>query len=488
MSDIITGNDLIDMGFTPAPWFGEALEEINRRSLSRSQAARYASARLKEIAEAEAAAEAERLAREIPLRESPLAYQVNLTDEDGTEAERANVQAVKTTFDALMRTPTLEAGAIMPDACPAGPVGTIPVGGVVAARGAIHPGFHSADICCSVFATVFDKAKPAEVLDAIHGVTHFGPGGRKRDEEFPLPKVLRDRFSQNAFLRNGRILSRARSDLGTQGDGNHFAFVGRSEATGKTVLITHHGSRGPGALLYKAGMKVAEEHRAHVSPETLPGNAWIPSESKEGRAYWEALQIIRRWTKLNHQVLHDAALAELGDDIADRLWNEHNFVFREDDGGQEPLFWHAKGATPIHNPLLPDTAGVQIVPLNMAQPVLFVSGTRHDGNLGFAPHGAGRNLSRTQHKRLHDGRSHEEIFAEETAGIDARFFCGQIDISELPSAYKDANRVQSDMTRFGLADVVDRIQPFGAIMAGDWDRDAPWKKKARAKETSRPTP
>ncbi|TIL63852.1 MAG: RNA-splicing ligase RtcB, partial [Mesorhizobium sp.] len=57
-------------------------------------------------------------------------------------------------MDALLRTPTVVSGVVMPDACPAG---TIPVGGVVATRNAIHPGFHSADICCSMAITVFKR-------------------------------------------------------------------------------------------------------------------------------------------------------------------------------------------------------------------------------------------------------------------------------------------------------------------------------------------
>ena len=35
--------------------------------------------------------------------------------------------------------------------------------------------------------------------------------------------------------------------FGTQGDGNHFFFVGRIASTGETALVTHHGSRKPGA-------------------------------------------------------------------------------------------------------------------------------------------------------------------------------------------------------------------------------------------------
>jgi hypothetical protein len=37
-------------------------------------------------------------------------------------------------MNVLMKTPTLVGGAIMPDACPTGPEGQIPVGGVVVAK------------------------------------------------------------------------------------------------------------------------------------------------------------------------------------------------------------------------------------------------------------------------------------------------------------------------------------------------------------------
>src|SRR3546814_19820979 len=79
----------------------------------------------------------------------------------------------------LMRVPTIVAGAVLPDACPAGSApGTIPVGGVAAAKNAIHPGMHSADICCSMAFTNLGSTDPRQVLAAAMGLTHFGGGGR----------------------------------------------------------------------------------------------------------------------------------------------------------------------------------------------------------------------------------------------------------------------------------------------------------------------
>ena len=35
---------------------------------------------------------------------------------------------------------------------------------------------------------------------------------------------------------------------------------------------------------------------------------------------------------------------------------------------------------------------------------------------------------------------------------------------------------------YGLAEVVDEIEPIGCIMAGDWQRDAPWRRKKKARK------
>ena len=220
-------------------------------------------------------------------------------------------------------------------------------------------------------------------------------------------------------------------------------------------------------------MAVAEKVRRRLSPATAPHNAWIPSETREGEAYWAALQVIREWTKASHFAIHDRIVAALGSRIEDRFWNEHNFVFRRSDG----LFYHAKGATPAFADFAPDTNGLTLIPLNMAQPILIARGKDAANGLGFAPHGAGRNLSRTAHMRRLAGRTTEEIMATETAGLDVRFFSGVPDISELPSAYKDATNVRRQIEQFGLADVVDLIEPLGSIMAGNWQADPPWKRK-----------
>ncbi len=443
----ITGQTLIQKGYKPGKWFKEALAHINEQQLEGEALDQY----LESVSPKYILPHAE-----------PLAYHSNIRAE--TEEEQANVEDVHHSMRRLMQTPTLVSGAIMPDACPAGPPGQIPVGGIAVARNAIHPAMHSADICCSVMMTNLGFVEPKKVLDIAQTITHFGGGGRK--QTFKIPTELKERIRSNSYLNTEKSLRLARTHLGTQGDGNHFLFVGQSEATGETVLVTHHGSRGFGANLYKAGMKAAEAFRRELSPKTSKWGAWIPFDSDEGKAYWEALQVVRAWTKENHAVLHKHTARKLKVEPVKRFWNEHNFVFRDGD-----LFYHAKGATPLDDKFVPDShEGLRLIPLNMSEPVLVVKGETTETNLGFAPHGAGRNVSRTQHKRGLAHKKDEIIFASETKGLDIRFFSGQIDISELPSAYKNAASVRGQMRAFGLGEVVDEIIPYGCIMAGGWKR------------------
>ena len=398
---MITGKTLIDLGYKPDSWFKDAISHANEYFLEGNALNLY----LQSVCSPP----------KIEPFTEPVKYHKNIKS-DG-ETELSNSLNVFATMDELMKTPTVVNGAVMPDACPTGGIGQIPVGGVVVTKNAIHPSMHSADICCSVMMTNFGKVDPKSVLDIAHSITHFGGGGRA--DLFPFPIELEEKIKQNFFLKDEKSLHLAYTNLGTQGDGNHFLFVGVSKNTGETMMVTHHGSRGFGAYLYKKGIAVAEKYRIKLSPKTLKTNGWIPYDTEDGKRYWEALQIVREWTKLNHTVIHEATCKKLNIDPTERFWNEHNFVFKD----ENDLFYHAKGATPLDDKFVPDSNnGLRLIPLNMSEPVLIVRGKTTDNNLGFAPHGAGRNKSRTQHKKEKEGKTTEEIFAEETAGLDIRFF------------------------------------------------------------------
>lgn len=411
--------------------------------------------------------------------------------------DQANIELVRRHMDDLMRCPVLEHGAVMPDACPTGTApGTIPVGGAVVSR-AIHPAFHSADICCSMYATVLAPGnKTRSVMDAIQISTRFGPGGRAPEDRVADAITDEIETTRNPFLQG--LEAPAKSQLCDQGDGNHFAYLGsldvspamttRLRASGQAaladalgahetvdVIVTHHGSRGLGAQVYKRGMAAAQGHTQQVSPDTPSHQAWIDPDSDQGRAYWAALQYVARWTRRNHQLVHERTLARLGVAPLAEFGNEHNFVWKRGDH-----FYHGKGATPAWkdangHPLL------GLIPLNMAAPILLTLGNDRSEYASFSPHGAGRNKSRSALLRelgltglMPDEmtRRSREVVDRQTDGLDVRFFFDRPDVSESPVAYKNADQVRGQIERFGLADVIGLIMPKGCIMAGDYDK--PW--------------
>ena len=453
---MISGKTLIDLGYQPSKWFSSVIEYANTNDLSTEQLHNHISSILPKVVE--------------PLS-NPIDFHKNILADN--EHELNNIKSVYEAMNSLLTTPTVVDAAVMPDACPTGK-GEIPVGGIIATKNAIHPRMHSADICCSVMATDLGYTDPRKVMDVAFETTHFGIGGRDRNDQLiRLPTDLKEKIQNNYYLNSDKSLKYAHSHLGTQGDGNHFLFVGISKSNNRTYLVTHHGSRGFGANLYNEGVYKAELFRKEIAPNVGGKNAWIPFDTKEGQDYWEALQIAREWTKLNHLCLHEAIQNKVQSSVdSERFWNEHNFVFKKDD-----VFYHAKGATPMDDSFVPDSYnGLRLIPLNMSQPILVVKGLKNFNSLGFAPHGAGRNFSRSEHKKNKlVNKTSSELFHEETDGLDVRFFSGKIDISELPSAYKNADKIKEQIRHFNLGTVVDEIYPYGCIMSGYTDK--PWRKK-----------
>ncbi|GAA5480998.1 RtcB family protein [Haloferula sargassicola] len=480
---LLNHEDLIAAGYEPGPRFKamfEKLAEYEARGISDKK---YA---LKLLKREFGAPEPKRGLREKP---APLAEAIR----PDTKEEKDNVAAVRRKMDELLRVPVIARGAVMPDACPAGAGrAVIPVGGAIAVENAIIPSAHSADVCCSMFATFYDeRSSVAKELDALTAATRFGAGHRHLDD-LVFDPVLDEPVWQNRFLSGMR--DRAHAHLADQGDGNHFAYLGEVEVTAETravlriaghaglaaalepkryrALVTHHGSRGLGAHVFKRGQAAALKHTARAGSRIPEAAAWLDASSPEGIEYWDALQYVARWTKANHRAIHRRFLERIGGAAVAEVGNEHNFVWRRGDH-----FLHGKGATPAWR----DEQGrpqLGLIPLNMAEPVLLVLGADNEDFLSFAPHGAGRNLSRTALRRqFPDEASRRHAIERGTDGLDVRWFCGEPDLSELPVAYKNAAAVKAQIHEFGLAEIVAEIRPLGCIMAGDAGQ--PWRNREK---------
>ncbi len=470
---LISTDDILSLGY-PAEQLPALLHEARRYEARGITSAKY----LLKLLQRDFPPPQETIA----LRDEGLAFFEAISAE--TENEEKNLGEVRKRMRELMRVPTITDGAILPDACPVGRApATIPVGGVVRAHQAIIPSAHPSDICCSLAATWYEPVTTvSEEMDALMAATRFGPGGRREHERVDHPVLYEDVW-QNPFL--SRLQDLAHAHIADQGDGNHFAFLGeftvtdsflasmKEEGHGKTfgsltagrtyrVLVTHHGSRGLGAQVFRRGQKQAVEHTARLSSDIPEAAAWLDSTSETGQDYWAALAYVQRWTRANHQAIHQLFLTNLEAKALAHMGNEHNFVWQS--GADD--FLHGKGATPAwrHRD---GRRRLGLIPLNMAEPIQIVLGKENSNTLGFAPHGAGRNLSRSAVRRLLRERgSGGSLLTEQTGDLDVRWFLGHPDVSELPAAYKNADAVRAQMKRFDLADPFGEIHPLGSIMAG----------------------
>ena len=483
----LTNQDLIDAGYEPGPIFKELHARIAGYGAKGITDPKYALKLLKR--------DCGEPVKKQGMRKEPIPFGEAISP--GNAEERGNVEKVRRQMGQLLRSPVLSAGVILPDACPSGmDEAVIPVGAAVVAENAIIPSAHSADICCSMYATFYEeRSSVASELDDLTSVTNFSPIPRAGGEVIH-DAVLDEDVWENPFLKG--LENRARIHLADQGDGNHFAYIGEMEVTPAfigmlkltghvdlaqrlepaiqcevrklRVLVTHHGSRSIGAHLYKRGQIAAEKHTARVAKGIPKAAAWLDAASATGGDYWDALQYIARWTLANHKAIHRRFIAKIGGTAIAEFGNEHNFVWKRGDH-----FYHGKGATPAWKDEL-GRPKLGLIPLNMAEPILIVLGADKGDFLSFAPHGAGRNMSRTAlMRKFPDEKDRERQLAESTAGIDVRWFSGVPDLSETPVAYKNAAEVKRQIADFGLAEVIAEIRPLGCIMAGHIGQ--PWRSR-----------
>lgn len=461
-----TGKDLIAFGFEPGPHFGPLLTEANKMEAEGATRAIIANELLlvqKKLLDNIMAIEAAK-----PRLHSQARPWTNFLPAATNDAERLNEQLSVEHMDMLSRHPRFVAGALMPDAHPSGQApGTIPVGGVVVLDNAISPDMHSADACCSMYLSYLSpRIDPIKLLDIASDVTHFGPHARtdpymirsgNKVWQHELPNLI-GAMKGNWFTRPH--IERAYNDFMTQGDGNHFISFGRSKHLNKTTILTHHGSRSLGAKVFKDGAEAARDYTSKNTRDLPDHMAFLPLDTVEGREYLAALRLVEAWTRLNHKAIHFAFYKMVNATCEQVIFNPHNFIFMDDAG----LVSHAKGATPVMAQHLPH--GRAIIPMNMAEPALVVAPSPQSPRmaLGFAPHGAGRNMSRKVYKASVD--DHAARYSEDVGSIDMRWYLGHPDLSECASAYKPAKAVIDVISDCNLAAIVDEIIPVGCMMAG----------------------
>lgn len=315
--------------------------------------------------------------------------------------------------------PSAVAGALMAD----NHLGyAMPIGGVVAYEDAISPTGVGFDIACGnkavktninlgdyapggldvLFPGVINEVWMKDlkaVMREIQKTISFGVG---RKNPTPIEhEVLESDFWSEIDKHFGKELyAKARDQLGTVGSGNHYVDL-LVDDNGDIWVANHFGSRGLGHTIASGFMAAAA---GKDFTERVPeGEEGVVLSTKEGlgQFYIEAMQLAGEYAYAGRDYVIEQVLGILDTFAVEEVHNHHNYAWLENG-----LWVVRKGATPLTRQpafiggsmgdISVIVRGTPNVEDNIAMGDKTTRAVEDIGNLGSAPHGAGRVMSRTQ--------------------------------------------------------------------------------------------
>jgi tRNA-splicing ligase RtcB (3'-phosphate/5'-hydroxy nucleic acid ligase) len=460
---MLTGNDLIQLGFKEGKALGLALDIIEKQfsDLTSQQKVVLLGKVLNNphefVHEPILSPIALELIRVVPGPRplNPESQQYAIFGADAIESGALQQMEI------AMKLPVTVAGALMPDAHQGY---GLPIGGVLATRNSIIPYGVGVDIGCRMCMTLYDL--PVSMLDdrkeelkkILVNNTRFGFTAFKKPKHHPVLESAA--FREIPIAK--QLKDRAWEQIGSSGGGNHFVEFGIVEISdaineynlpaGKYVaVLSHSGSRGLGANLARHYTKIAMEH-CQLPPEAKH-LAWLDLDTEAGAEYWAAMNLAGDYASACHHQIHERVAIGLRETPLAQIENHHNFAWKEKDINGEEIIVHRKGATPAGKGVL------GIIPGSMATPGFIVRGKGELSSINSASHGAGRTMSRTKAKQSIPYKQVQAFLAQ--AGVEV---IGS-GLDEAPMAYKDIHQVMDYQKE--LVHVHGSFMPKIVRMCGD---------------------
>jgi tRNA-splicing ligase RtcB len=323
------------------------------------------------------------------------------------------------------------------------------VGSVIPTLGAIMPAAVGVDIGCGMIAvrTQFTRDQlPADrrpVREAIERAIPLSAGAANRTvsrahTEARLEEL--SRLADEAGFDPASYAARWKLQLGTLGSGNHFIEVTLDEED-RVWLFLHSGSRGVGNRIAQKHIAVArtycEQHWIDLPDRDL---AYLVEGTDEFWAYIREMRWAQHYALLNREEMMDRVVRQFaewigaGEDGVQRIEEincHHNYTEQEQHFGKT-VWLSRKGA------INAEAGRPGLIPGSMGTASYVVAGKGNPVSLNSAPHGAGREYSRSKARRTFT----RDQLREAMAGIEYRDTDAFID--EIPQAYKDIDRVMAD--------------------------------------------
>jgi len=321
------------------------------------------------------------------------------------------------------------------------------VGSVIATRGAIIPAAVGVDIGCGMVAgktSIKLSQLPdslASLRDSIERAVPLGPGGAHRGDRQSgyLPRIPSSRFADTLCHLGYTNLTKAESQIGTLGSGNHFIEICGDQDQNVWIML-HSGSRGVGNRLGSHFIAAAKEEMRRYFIN-LPDNnlAYLPEGTPLFEEYREAVLWAQDYARINRNIMFDTVLAQLQFEVFEEpvfiigkaINCHHNYVERESHFNDN--YWVTrKGAIRARD------GDLGIIPGSMGQRSYIVRGRGVAESFHSCSHGAGRRMGRKQARATFT----VDDLRKQTEGVECRKDDAVLD--EIPGAYKDIDTVMEN--------------------------------------------
>ncbi|MFC4949972.1 RtcB family protein [Pseudonocardia sp. GCM10023141] len=323
------------------------------------------------------------------------------------------------------------------------------VGSVIPTERVVMPAAVGVDIGCGMAAvrtqlTAADVERIGSLTPLREAIEREVPVSMGQYREVPsttaLPRIpaLEEHASKqdvdpDSYAANWRL------QLGTLGSGNHFIEVCLDEQDRVWVFL-HSGSRGVGNRIAKHHVGIAQKLCAlWYVPLPHEDLAYLPQGTDEFWAYLRDLRWAQAFAAANRAEMVDQVVACLGEwagvaiDAAEIVNCHHNYTEQERHFSRD-VWLTRKGA------INAEEGRWGLIPGSMGTRSYVVTGKGNKASFHSAPHGAGRNFSRTEARK----RFTTAELAEAMQGIEWRAANAEAFVDEIPGAYKDIDQIMVD--------------------------------------------
>lgn len=242
--------------------------------------------------------------------------------------------------------------ALMPDAH--GGKG-MPIGGVLATKGAVIPNAVGVDIGCGMCAVrtnirVADVTQEVLRKKILRGIRKQIPLGMAHHKQAQPEEYMPAGFDIDSMTVVKRQLASARKQIGTLGGGNHFIEIQRDDEGWMWVMI-HSGSRNLGKQVgdfYNDKAESLNRRWYSVVPSEI-NLPFLPLKTDEFSQYWAEMEYCVSFALCNRSLMMRRIQEVIGDTIEGAEFEPminiaHNYAAWENHFGENCIV-HRKGAT-----------------------------------------------------------------------------------------------------------------------------------------------